>query len=213
MLTLHHIIADGWSFAVVLREIAQLYSAFIQDRPIPLPELLIQYADFAHWQKERLKGRTLERLFDYWRDKLADLTPLSLPADRMPPPIRSYAGGSVYFEIPKKLTSSLLQLARKQDVTLFMLLLAAFNTLLSRYCEQDDITVGSPVAGRLRTETEELIGCFINILVLRTDLSQDPAFLDLLERVKDTALEAYAHQELPFDKLVEDLGPERRLGR
>jgi amino acid adenylation domain-containing protein len=213
LLTLHHIIADGWSFAIVLREIAQLYAAFVQSRPSPLPELLIQYADFAYWQRERLRGRTLEYLLDYWRKKLEGLPPLALPTDRTPSPIRSYSGGSVFFQIPEALTVSLRQLSQQQDVTLFMLLLAAFYTLLSRYCEQDDIAVGSPVSGRLRTETEELIGCFINILVLRTDLSHDPVFLDLLERVKTTALDAYEHQDLPFEKLVECLRPDRRQGR
>jgi amino acid adenylation domain-containing protein len=212
LLTMHHIVSDGWSMQVLAREVAALYAAFRQGQPSPLPELEIQYADYAVWQREWLQGTALEEQLDYWRQRLADTPPvLELPTDRPRLPQPRFAGASLPVSLPARLTEDLKSFSRRAGVTPFMTLLAAWQVLLSRYTGQTDIAVGVPVANRQRSEVEGLIGLFVNTLVLRTDLSGDPTFIDLLGRVRETALGAYAHQDLPFEKLVEDLQPARSL--
>lgn len=214
LFTTHHILCDGWSVGIFHRELAALYEAFLQDRPSPLPELQFDYAAFARSQRARLQGDVLERQLDFWKRQLAGAqTTLDLPTDRPRPPVQTYRGATKHFAWPRHLAASLNVLARREDVTLFMLLLAAFQTLLHRYTGQEDILVGSPVAGRTMVETEPLIGFFLNSLVLRGDLSGDPTFREMLQRVRQTALAAYAHQELPFEKLVDALQPARDLSR
>src|SRR5690606_5781542 len=183
-------------------------------QPSPLPELPIQYADYAHWQREWLQGEVLEKQLAYWRERLGDEPPvLELPTDRPRPAVRTNRGASLTATLPARLLQDLNALARQEGVTLFMALLAAFQTLLSRYSGQTDISVGTPIAGRRRPEIENLIGVFINTLVMRTDLSGKPTFRELLARVKEVALGAYAHQDIPFEMLVEKLQPERDMSR
>ncbi|MEP0870628.1 amino acid adenylation domain-containing protein [Trichocoleus desertorum AS-A10] len=213
LLNFHHIVADGWSIAVLIRELTALYPAFLKRQPSPLPELPIQYADFAHWQREYLQGEVLESQLSYWRQQLQDLPELQLPTDRPRPVTPSYQGSAQQLELSPELTSALESLSDRAGVSLFMTLLAAFQTLLYRYTEQTDIVVGSAIANRNRTELEDLIGFFVNSLVLRIDLSGNPTFDKLLERVRQMTLAAYAHQEVPFEKLVEELQPERDLSR
>jgi amino acid adenylation domain-containing protein len=207
LLTMHHIIGDGWSFGVAAGELAALYEANRRGDPSPLPPLPIQYADYALWQRGWLQGALRDRLVDYWSRRLAGVTPLELPVDRARPPIRTSRGAIHLFTIPETLTGPLGLLCRREGVTPFMLLLAAFQTLLHRYSGQDDIVVGSPVANRTRSEVEGLIGYFVNMLALRTDLAGDPSFTALLARVRETALGAYEHQDLPFEMVVEALRP------
>jgi amino acid adenylation domain-containing protein/non-ribosomal peptide synthase protein (TIGR01720 family) len=212
LLTMHHIVSDGWSMAVLIREVATLYEAFSLNAPSPLAELSIQYADFAHWQRRWLQGEVLDRQLAYWKRQLADMpAALELPADHPRPAVQSYRGATHYFALPANLSDALQACAQSEGVTLFMLLLAAFQTLLHRYTGQDDISVGSPIANRNRAETESLIGFFVNTLVLRTRLSGDPTFSELLGRVREVALAAYTHQDLPFERLVGELQPERRM--
>ncbi|MGH7833539.1 MAG: condensation domain-containing protein, partial [Candidatus Binatia bacterium] len=213
LLTMHHIVSDGWSMGVLYRELSVLYEAFSNRRPAPLPELPIQYADFAHWQRNQLQGAALEAQVDYWKRQLRDLPVLELSTDRPRPPAQTYRGARRSIVMPKALAKALETLSRRQGVTLFMTLLAAFQTMLCRYTGQEDLALGSPIANRSRIEFEGLIGFFLNTLVLRTDLSGDPSFEDLLGRVRETILEAYTHQDLPFEKLVEELQPERDLNR
>ena len=213
LLSIHHIVFDEWSSGVFIQELGALYTAFKQDQPSPLSDLPIQYADFAHWQREWLQGDILETQLAYWRQQLNQVSILDLPTDRPRPSVQSYRGTPQQLEIPQALIEALESLSQQAGVTLFMTLLAAFQTLLHRYTGQDDIAVGSPIANRNRSELEGLIGFFVNSLVLRTDLSGDPTFRDLLERVRSVALEAYAHQDVPFEKLVEELHPERHLSR
>jgi amino acid adenylation domain-containing protein len=211
-LNLHHSIADGWSLGVLLHELMALYTAFHEGRPSPLPPLTIQYADFAHWQRELLTGDLLAAETEYWKEALANLTPmLDLPTDRPRPPVLSYRGAHEPFRLSSELTEQLVALSRKSGATLFMTLLAAFDVLLSRYSGQTEIAVGTPVANRTRPELESLIGFFINNLVLRADLSGNPTFTALLEKTRETALNAYAHQDVPFEYLVEQLNPTRSL--
>ena len=212
LLTMHHIVSDGWSVGVLFRELAALYAAFSQGQPSPLHELSIQYADYALWQREWLQGEEMERQLAYWRRQLAGAPAvLELLTDRPRPAMQSFRGAKQSLVLPKDLTARLKDLSRREGVTLFMTLLAAFQTLLSRYTGQADILVGSPIANRNREEIEGLIGFFVNTLVLRTDLSGDPTFRELLGRVSEVALGAYAHQDLPFEKLVEGVQPERSL--
>lgn len=212
LLTLHHIIFDGWSIGVFLQELAALYEAFSIGKPSPLPELSIQYADFAIWQREWLAGDRLQTQLNYWKKQLSGAPPLlELPADRPRPPVQTYRGAKESFLIPRTLTEALKKLSRQENATLFMTLLAAFKTLLYRYTGQADIPVGSPIANRNRAEIQGLIGFFVNTLVLRTDLSGDLTFRQLLARIREVSLEAYAHQDLPFEKLVEELQPARNL--
>ncbi len=214
LLTMHHIVTDGWSTGVFFRELGALYECFVEGRPSPLPELAIQYADFAAWQREWLEGPTLDGLLGYWKDKLGGKLPVldfrTAPAE---PPAHGFRGARRPFQIPRETAERLKDLGLAEGATLYMTLLAAFAVLLTRYCRQEEIVVGTPTAGRAQIETEELIGFFINPLLLRLDLSGDPTFAELLSRVRDVSLEAYEHQDLPFEKLVEALAPERRPDR
>jgi amino acid adenylation domain-containing protein len=211
LLTLHHIICDGWSIGVFMSELAALYEAYASGQQSPLAKLPIQYADYARWQREWLQGEVLEQQLSYWKEQLAGAPAvLELPSDR-PRSERTQPGAYSTFRISTETTKGLNELSRSHGATLFMTLLASFQTLLFRYTAQDDIVVGSPIAGRNRAETENLIGFFINTLVMRTNMSGDPSFSELLQRVKETALGAYAHQDVPFERLVEELQPERSL--
>jgi amino acid adenylation domain-containing protein len=214
LVTMHHIVADGWSLGVFWHELAALYNAYAGGNPVPLPALPIQYADFAAWQREWLQGEVLEAQLAYWKQQLAGARPvLELPADHPRPVMQTYRGARQWQVLPKRLAHELQALSQREGSTLFMTLLAAFTTLLSRYTGQEDILVGCPVANRNSGELEGLIGCFVNTLGLRTDLSGDPSFRELLRRVREFTLGAYAHQDLPFEKLVEALQPERDLNR
>jgi hypothetical protein len=214
LLTMHHIVADGWSYGVFWRELAALYSAFADGKPTPLPALPIQYVDFAVWQQEWLQGEVLEAQLSYWKQQLTGAHPvLELPSDHTRPAMQTFRGARQSHVLPKRLGQALQALSQQQGSTLFMTLLAAFTTLLYRYTGQEDILVGSPIANRNSVELEGLIGCFVNTLALRTDLSGNPSFQELLRRVREVTLEAYAHQDLPFEKLVEALQPERDLNR
>ncbi len=212
LLTLHHIVSDGWSMGVLIREIAELYSASVAGRPSPLPDLPVQYADFAFWQRDWLSGEALETQLGYWRRQLAGMPPLlELPTDRPRPAVQSFRGKHHRWAISRPLLDGLEALCRLGHATLFMGLLAVYQAVLQRYTGRDDVVVGTPVAGRGRRETEPLIGLFLNSLVLRTDFSGDPDVPGLLERVRKTTLEAFAHQDLPFEKLVEEMAQERNL--
>ncbi|MBW4602154.1 MAG: amino acid adenylation domain-containing protein [Calothrix sp. FI2-JRJ7] len=210
ILTLHHIVSDAWSTGVLVSESAALYAAFCEGKPSPLEELPIQYADFAIWQREWLQQQQLQTQLDYWKKQLqGNLPVLELKSDRPRPAIQTFAGEEYSLVLPKELSQALKKLSQQEGVTLFMTLLAAFKTLLYRYTGQTDILIGSPIANRNRAEIENLIGFFVNTLVLRTDLSDNPSFIQLLARVRDCTLSAYAHQDLPFEKLLEELQPER----
>ncbi|HET7234257.1 MAG TPA: amino acid adenylation domain-containing protein, partial [Longimicrobium sp.] len=212
LLCMHHIVSDEWSIEVFYRELAALYAAFRDGRASPLPELAVQYGDFAVWQRRHLSGGTLERTLAWWRDRLAGAPALlELPADHPRPPVQSFRGGTVEAAFPPRLLAGLDALGRAERATLHMVVLAAFQALLGRYTGSDDILVGSPVAGQTRHEVEELIGFFVNTLVLRADLSGDPSFRELLGRVRHGALDAYEHQEVPFERLVAELHPDRSL--
>ncbi|HYF52421.1 MAG TPA: amino acid adenylation domain-containing protein [Planctomycetota bacterium] len=213
LLTIHHIAADAWSFGVLFRELGTLYEAFSKGAQNPLPPLDIQYADFSIWQREWLSGETLGKQLNYWKRKLGGLAVLDLPTDNPRPAKMTYEGRRLTFTLPAALSLELKQLARKERVSEYMLLLAAFKVLLRRYSGQTDIAVGSPIANRNRIELEKLIGFFVNTLVLRTDLGGNLTFRELLSRVRETCLDAYAHQELPFEKLVEELQPQRDPSR
>lgn len=213
LITVHHIVFDMWSAGVFIREFATLYQSFLSEAPSPLPELSIQYADFAHWQRQRLQGETLETELAYWRRQLKDLPVLQLPIDRPYPSIQSFRGASQRFMLSTELAEQLRALSRQTGVTLFMTLLATFQVMVYRYTGQDDIIVGSPIANRNPSELEDLIGYFANTLVLRTSLAGNPQFIELLGRVRKVTLAAYAHQDLPFEKLVEELQPTRDLSR
>jgi amino acid adenylation domain-containing protein len=214
LVNMHHIISDYWSFGIMGREIARLYSAYVEGQEPQLDDLPVQYADFACCQRNWLQGDVLEIHLAYWKEKLGrELTPLELPLDRPRPAIQTHNGADCSIDLAPKLIEELKKIGRKAGASLFMVLLAAFKLLLHRLSGRSDIVVGSPVSGRNRLELEGLIGFFINTLVMRTDLSGNPAFGVLLERVRETALGAYAHQELPFEKLVEVLAPQRDLSR
>lgn len=213
LLTAHHLVCDDWSLGIFWRELAELYGAALDGRPPALADLPLQYADYARWQRERLRGDALDERLRYWTRTLDGELPLAeLPSDRARPSVASHRGSRLAIELPAELTSALKELARRERASLFMVLLAAFTVLLQRHCAVDDVVVGTPVTDRRLTETEGLIGLFLNTLVLRVDLSGRPTFRDLVRRVREGCLAAYAHQELPFEKLVEALGPERRPG-
>ena len=214
LLTMHHIVSDGWSTGILIREMAVLYDAFCSDRPASLPELPIQYADFAHWQRHWLEGEVLETQLTYWKQQLLGAPPLlELPADHPRPPLQTFRGAHQSILLTRTVGDGLKALSRQEGATLFMTLLAAFTILLHGYTNQDDLVVGTPTANRNRLEIEGLIGFFVNTLVLRTDLSDNPSFRDLLRRVREVCLGAYAHQDLPFERLVEELHPARDLSR
>ncbi|WP_442937947.1 amino acid adenylation domain-containing protein [Nostoc sp.] len=212
LFTTHHIISDGWSKGVLIREIATLYQAFSTGQLSPLAELPIQYADFAAWQRQWLQAEVLQSQISYWKKQLEGApTVLELPTDHARPAVQTFLGATYSFELSVELSQALKKLSQQQGSTLFMTLLAAFQTLLWRYTGQEDIVVGSPIANRNRTEIEGLIGFFVNTLVLRTNLAGNPTFEELLAHVREVALGAYAHQDLPFEKLVEELQPQRSL--
>jgi surfactin family lipopeptide synthetase A len=214
LLTMHHIVSDGWSTGILVRELATLYVAFCAGGASTLPALSIQYADFAHWQRQWLQGEVLETQIAYWKDQLAGAPALiDLPTDHPRPAVQTFRGAHQSLVLPKRLKDGMKALGRQEGVTLFMTMLAAFNVLLSRYTSQDDVIVGTPIANRNRLETEGLIGFFVNALVLRTDLSGNPSFRELLRRVREMCLGAYSHQDLPFDRLVEELHLKRDLSR
>ncbi|SCX63279.1 non-ribosomal peptide synthase domain TIGR01720/amino acid adenylation domain-containing protein, partial [Nitrosospira sp. Nsp1] len=212
VMTMHHIVADGWSIGILKRELQALLAAYADGRPSPLPELPIQYADFACWQRSALQGDPLNGLFAYWQKHLEDAPrQLVLPSDRPRPAVQTFRGASLSASLPAGLTAGLRALSQREGATLFMTLLAAFGALLSRYSGQSDLVIGTPIANRTRSELEGLIGFFVNTLALRLDLSGDPSFTALLERVRTVATEAYAHQDLPFEMLVARLAPARHL--
>ena len=212
VLVIHHIISDGWSMGVMIRELASLYAAYREGRESPLAELEIQYADYAVWQREYLQGEVLQRQVEYWKQQLQGAPPLlELPTDRPRPAVQTYRGSQYAFAIRDSLSQALTALCRQERVTMFMTLLAAFQVLLSKYSGQTDIVIGSPIAGRNRRETESLIGFFVNNLVLRSDVNPGITISEMLARVRETALEAYTHQDVPFEMLVEQLQPERSL--
>src|SRR4028119_73005 len=214
LLNMHHIISDGWSFDVFFRELAAFYTAFSSDKPSSLPELSIQYADFTYWQREWLKGEVLESQLNYWKQQLSSSLPiLQLPIDYPRPSVQTYPGVYQSLELSLDLTEALKALSQQEGVTLFMTLLAAFQTLLSRYSGQEDIIVGTPIAGRNHVETEGLIGFFVNSLAIRTNLSGNPSFRQLLSQVREVTLGAIDHQDLRLEKLIEELKPERDLSR
>ena len=199
---------------VLIKEVATLYAAYRSQRPSSLPELGIQYADYAVWQREWLQGPVLDEQLQYWRAQLAGAPPvLQLPTDHARPALQSYRGAAARLSLSGELSTQLEQLSRQTGVTMFMLTLAAFEVLLYRYTQAEDLVVGTPIANRTQAETEGLIGFFVNTLVLRTDLSDNPSFHELLQRVREVCLGAYAHQDLPFEKLVEELQPERHLSQ
>ncbi len=214
LVTMHHVVSDGWSMGVFLRELTDLYEAFAANQPSPLPELPVQYADFGAWQRAWLAGPVLERQVAYWRERLAGASQgLDLPTDRPRPAVQTFRPGQLSLHLPAGLSDGLRALSRREGATLFMTLLATFELLLSRHSGQEDLSVGTPIAGRGRAEAEGLIGLFLNTLVLRSDLSGDPTFRELVARVRETALGAYAHQDVPFEKLLEEVRAERDLSR
>lgn len=213
LLTMHHIVSDGWSLNLFWEELTSIYPAVLAGRASPLPELPIQYADYAVWQRKWLQGEVLQSQLRYWKRHLADLPPLDLSTDRPRPPIQTFRGTQQGIELSESLTASLKRICQREGTTLFMVLLAAFEVLLSLYTGQKDFAVGTTIAGRRHTETERLIGFFVNTLVLRADLSGNPGFREVLRRVQEVTLGAYSYQDLPFEKLVEELQPERDLSR
>ncbi|HEX9940246.1 MAG TPA: amino acid adenylation domain-containing protein, partial [Longimicrobium sp.] len=212
LLSMHHIVSDGWSLGVLFRELWALYEAYRAGGESPLAELAVQYPDYAAWQREQLAGEALDRQLSYWRERLAGAPELlQLPTDRPRPAVQTYRGASVPVELSLELLERLQALGRNEGATLYMVLLGAFQVLLGKYAGSDDVVVGSPIAGRTRAEVEALIGFFVNTLVLRTDLSGDPSFREVLGRVREATLGAYDHQDVPFERLVAELQPERSL--
>ena len=212
LLTIHHIVSDGWSIGIFLHEMSRLYRAFDQDEPHLLSEPELQYADYARWQRT-ITDEKLERDLSYWKNVLQGAPALlNLPTDKPRPAVYRYKGSKVRFEIGPELTAGLKAIGEQEKATLFMTLLAAYAALLSRISGLVDIVIGYPIAGRRRKELESLIGCFVNTLVVRSDLSGDPTFRQLIAQVRSTSAEAYEHQDLPFEKLVDELQPERNLG-
>jgi amino acid adenylation domain-containing protein len=212
LVNLHHVVSDGWSLGVLWNELSALYAAFARGDASPLPEPALQYGDFAVWQRAWLAGDVLDAQLGYWRRKLAGAPPLlELPTDRPRPAVQTYAGAAESVVIGAEDAASVLALGRREGATLFMVLLAAMDVVFGRLAGQDDVVIGTPIAGRTRAETEGMIGLFLNSLALRTDLSGEPTFRELLRRVRETTLEAYAHQDLPFERILEELAPERSL--
>jgi hypothetical protein len=213
-MVLHHIASDGTSRGVLFDELSALYNAFVAGRPSPLPDLPIQYGDYALWQEEWLRGDVLRREVDWWREQLVGAsTLLELPTDRPRPDVQEFTGARLPFTVPSDVSAATKDLGRRQRATLFMTILAALGALLHLESGQDDILIGSPIANRQRTETEPLIGFFVNTLLLRVRLQGDPTFRELVGRARENAVGAYAHQDMPFEKLVETLRPRRHPGR
>jgi amino acid adenylation domain-containing protein len=214
LLTMHHIISDGWSIGVLTREVSALYAAYAEGKPSPLAELDVQYADYAAWQRGWLQGETLERQLSYWKEKLRGAPPaLELPTDRPRPPVQMHRGENITYRLDGGLVRALKEFSRRDGATLFMSLLAGFKAVLSRLADEKDVVIGTPLAGRTRAETEGLIGFFINTLVLRTRVEREESFRELVRRVRETTLDAYAHQDIPFERLLEALQPPRDLSR
>ncbi|WP_299612651.1 amino acid adenylation domain-containing protein [uncultured Tateyamaria sp.] len=213
LLSMHHIVSDGWSMGILARELTALYQAFSLGQADPLPELEIQYADYSVWQRETFQGTELEGELDYWRDKLSGLPQLDLPTDKPRPDTASFKGAAHLVDLGPKLSAAVRAAGRPSGATPFMVLLAAFAVVMARRSGQDDLAIGAPIAGRTQPEIEELIGFFVNSLVFRIDATGDPSFATLLERVRDTCLDAYQHQELPFERLVEEINPSRDPSR
>lgn len=213
-LNMHHIVSDGWTLQVLMKEVSAIYTSLASGQTAAVPEPVIQYGDYTIWQREWVKGETLNKQLDYWTGKLKGCqSVLELPADHQRPPVQGYKGARQYFEISSGLSTELHELAQKKGATIFMILLSALKIILQRYSGQSEIIVGTPIAGRNRTELEGLIGYFVNTLALRTELSGNPSFDELLERVKETTRGAYDHQDIPFENIVEALQPERDLSR
>jgi amino acid adenylation domain-containing protein len=213
LMTMHHIVSDGWSWGVFLGELGRLYEGYVSGQDVKLTEPAIQYGDFAEWQREWLQGEVLEEQLRYWREQLQGMEMLQLPTDRVRPAEQSYRGGERVMVLSKELSIGLKRLSQREGGTLFMVALAGFQALLKRYTRQEEISVATAIANRNREETEGLIGFFVNTLVMRTDVSGDVSFEELVRRVKGVALGAYGHQDLPFEKLVEELQPERSMSR
>ncbi len=213
VITLHHIASDGWSMPILINEIAEIYNSFVQGTQLTLAHLEIQYADYAIWQRKYLDGEVLNKKIDYWKSKLEGLSPLQLPVDYIRPAVQSTKGDLCFFEIDKSLSQKLQELSQQQGATLFMTLLAAFKVLLHRYSGQEDICVGTPIANRTQLEVESMIGFFVNTLALRSKVNSKASFIDLLQQVKATTIEAYDYQDVPFEKVVEVVLKERDLSR
>ena len=211
LLTMHHIVSDGWSMGILANEITTLYRAFYLKQPSPLPELEIQYADFSFWQQEYLQGDVLKEQLDYWKKQLSNPPILELPTDKPRPKIWTNEGASFTVIIPGELLNGIKQVGYREGATLFMTLMAAFKILLARYSGQDDITVGTPIANRTLKETEPLIGIFINTLVLRTTIKDNPTFLEFLREEKKVILDAYENQDIPFEMIVDKIQTDREL--
>ena len=212
LLTMHHIVSDGWSMGVLVQEVVTLYRAYVQGEETPLPELRIQYADYAAWQREWLQGAVLDQQLTYWRDQLRGAPEvLALPSDYARGAVARYRGAVEALYVPAELTAALKELSRREGATLFMTLLAGFQTLLYRYTGQTDLVVGTPIANRTRGETEALIGFFVNTLALRSRLNGAAGFRELLRQVRETTLAGYQHQDVPFERIVEELQPELSL--
>ncbi|HEX8903934.1 MAG TPA: condensation domain-containing protein, partial [Longimicrobiaceae bacterium] len=213
LISMHHVVSDGWSIGVLFRELSALYAAYREGCESPLRDLPVQYADYAVWQREQLGGRVLERELAYWKEQLAGAPALlDLPTDHPRPAVQTHRGAHEAAALSPELLERLRAVGRREGATLYMVLLGVFQALLAKYAGATDVVVGSPIAGRTRREVEELIGFFVNTLVLRTDLSGDPGFREVLRRVREVTLGAYEHQEVPFERLVAELQPERSLG-
>ena len=212
LITMHHIICDAWSRGIFIQELSTLYTAFTNNRSNPLPELSIQYADFAVWQRQLLQGKFLESQLNYWQKQLSQLPQLKLPTTVPRQEVTTNSSAEETFLIPTDLSQAARELSRHERVSLFMTMLAVLQLMLQRYTSQNDIVVGTDVASRNRLEIEPLIGFFVNLLVLRTDLNGNPSFSELLQRVRQVTLAAYAHQDLPFDRLVQAVQPQREIG-
>ncbi|MGG7613710.1 condensation domain-containing protein, partial [Streptomyces sp. ZG43] len=213
VLAMHHIVTDGWSMGIVTRELSELYAAAVRGTVPALPPLPVQYPDFSVWQRDRLEGEGLDRQLAHWREKLDGIEPLELPTDRPRPAVRTSAGAVHSFEVPPALAGRLSEVARDGGASLFMVLTAVTQLVLSRYTGQRDIAVGTVVSGRERTELENLVGFFVNTLVLRTRIDATASFGQLLDDVRTTTLDAFAHQDVPFSRLIEELAPERDTSR
>ena len=213
IMTVHHIVSDQWSFAILGKELGHFYNTLCQEKSVYAESLPLQYADFACWQRQWLTSEKLEEQYSYWMTQLADLPILELPTDHPRLDDQTFTGTYISLDLTKPLLNKLQKLSATENATLYMVCLAAFKVLLHRYTGQTDIAVGSPVANRHWPFVENIVGTFVNTLVLRTDLSGDPPFRELLQRVRHVALEGYAHQDLPFEKLVQDLAPSRTLNR